>query len=304
MSFIESPERGATHHKISRFLERTGFGLLSQNEKIARLRSMTFQDFFALLSRLNGQLRNLKIKEHQKSTSDDSRMVKDRNDLEIAYIPPTHGPQLLQDFFEQMKAGISEDNLAQYAVKLRYAIVFAHIFDDGNGRTARYTERLLTGNRASEEDAVSGLESCHEQGAELANQLALFEIFREEVPEEDQRLFEIKIVQDIKVYTMIVDRRKFNYGFAFPLKFLALRKTCPDVSIIELMRGKKYWDSVNDKPETKADFDLNYTKLQDKLFWKVQELLDREPNISKAESGFRNRIDALEDAEKKRVGYV
>lgn len=113
---------------------------MTPEEKVAWLKATDFQTFMNLLSRANGKLRN--TEKIQRWTGKAAKSVVSGLSLEME--PPDDAEQDFDEFYAQMQKEISPENLKQWAAKLYIAIVFSHVFHNGNGRTARQTYALLT----------------------------------------------------------------------------------------------------------------------------------------------------------------
>lgn len=286
----EDPVREAGHKRIERILTKIDFASLSTSDKVARLRAMSPEEFYVMLSHLNGHLRNLRPQEYQhRSPSSGDDIILDKENQNISYIVPPHGRQLLEEFFARTKDSISEKNLNRYATKLEYAIAFAHPFEDGTGRTLRYLRRLLFDNKPEQKDSVTSLREYGKPTAVRLMEFATFELFREELSEEDLKRQRVDVPDDVMSYVFAISKHFRDYEYAHALQGLALRKTFPDINLLDLLSTTEYYERLGKDAYAKARFDTIYSELQSKLFWKVQEIIDREPDIDQLAYNLQNR---------------
>lgn len=294
----ETVQRKEVHNRIVKFLERFDFSSLAVSDKVKRVKGMSFDDFYLLLSRLNGELNSLpRSKYPDQARGSRPPWVRD-NDGTIQYFVPEQSRALLTAFFEDMQTNISGTNVQRYAAKLEYALAFAHVFHDANGRTARYARRLLASKEPLEQDAVSqSAVLSRPSGPELVNRLAVYELFLEMLPEEDLKRIRIQEPEDVKKLVFAINSQDLAaYGYAFALRGLALRLALPDVEILDLLSSTKHYNALSQRdPEAFRRYKAHYAELQDKLFWKVQELLDQEKDFGNLPASFNKRISDLQN---------
>jgi len=286
--------RNKQHSVVERFLDKTGVSDLPLEERIAQMRNMSFEDFFSLLERLNGQLLDINIGERGKDDMSNGFLYDDTG-MTTAYQVPENRRELLESFFDDMQENLSATSLERYAKKLEYAIVFSHIFNDGNGRTSRYAGRLLSQGQVDISDAETRLKSDRAVGAIAANKLAVFRIFQDILPEEYREISPIERPDDVRKYIYGIEKgfRAFNY--AYPLKELALILAFPDKSPTELIINTKFYDGLRSDQELKDRYDAKYTELQDRLFWEVQKIIDEVPDddIPNIDPVLHDRVEKL-----------
>ncbi len=289
-----SEERRDAHDYAERFLGHTGFSSLSKDERIGYVRSLPVSEFNSLVTRLNGMLRQMSIKKRGNDYMTGLRITsaEDPFNIIVDYIPPKNGWQLLNDFFVDMQTQISDEKLEKYATKLRYAIAFAHVFADANGRTSRYSQRLLSEGRIDISDAYSI--SRKRNGPSEVNKLANLEILREELPESFKvGLIKLDSPENLRYFCYAISSMETDFGFATPLRVLALVKTNPDIKPYKVLTGNEVYNSTQGNPAKRKIYDNFYSGLQDKLFWKVQDLIDRETNMGKIDSTFREKVKSF-----------
>lgn len=286
---IEEDERTNAHEKLVSFLERIGLTNLSEAERIKNLKSMSYEKFYSLLERLNGISRKMPIHSRGKDTRTGLRITDptDYDHIIVDYIPPENAETLLEKFFSEMKGNISEENIEKYSVKLRYAITFAHLFADANGRTSRYAEDILLNGNINIKDSASTSRAI--SGPSEMNKLAVFEIFTEELPDSYKTPAIVpKTPEDTTYFSWLISSMMTDAGYATPLKIIALIKTYPEKSPYDILISEKNSIYRRMSEEDRGRFNGYYLEMQNKLFWKVQSLLDKE-----LETGNSENIDEI-----------
>jgi len=294
-----SEERRVAHNHLKTFLECTGFTSLLEPERIEYVRSLSVPKFNSLITRINGMLRKMPPKARGNDYMTGLRITsaEDPFNIIVDYIPPKNGWQLLDDFFVQMQTDISDKNLEKYATKLKYAIAFAHVFADGNGRTSRYLQRLLSEGSVNIKDAYST--SYTRIGPSEANKLANLEILREQLPERFRvGLIRLDSPENLLDFAYAISSMETDYGYAAPLRVLALVKTNPEVEPYKLLTDNKVFQRTQGNPAMRKTYNHFYVELQDKLFWKVQELIDKEQDIRNIDGIFRERVKSFSNQNK------
>ncbi len=299
----EDAEREAGHKRVEKILAKIDFASLSTRDKIAHLHSMSPEDFYLMLSHLNGNLRDLSPKDYQhRSPSTGNDIILDKDNQNISYIVPPHGRKLFDEFFARTRDGISEENLNRFAVKLQYAIAFAHPFEDGNGRTSRYVRRLLFNDKPEQKDSETTLRSYGKPTAVALMEMATFELFQQELSGEDVEHPRLNVPDDVRDYVFAISKNIRDYEYAHALQALALRKTFPDVDVLDLVTTTEYYEKLEGDPEMKARFDGIYAELQSKLFWKVQELIDKEPDVNQLAHSLHDRVKKMYNEQRRKLG--
>jgi len=280
-------ERVQAHQCIADFLSQSGLDVLSKKDRVEFLKSLSFPEFRLLMTRINGVLRGMPIEKQGNDYTVGLRIFDpdDPDGISIDYEPPEHKLELLEKFFIEMQGSISEENLDNFAVKMRYAIVFAHIFSDANGRTSRYMQQLLSGGNVDMSAAVK--ESNKTLGPCEANRRAIPELFKDQLPGSYNILMP-KYPNDVLQFCCLVSSMMVDYGYGGALKSLALIKTFPEIDAELMFSDPKIYRSKKNKDDKK--YNEIYVGLQDMLFWKVQELLDKELDGDGVENVFQKQF--------------
>lgn len=143
-------EKDIGPQKIYQFLSRTGFlNIVADEEKLHQwMEAQSFSDFEDHLVRINGLVRQVRIKDRRI----DGERVSIQNQFDdVSYLPPEASDkrELLEKTFEQAKKLPEKDA----GLLLYYSVQAIHPFVDGNGRTGRLLYLLL--ERGSAKQAVS-----------------------------------------------------------------------------------------------------------------------------------------------------
>ena len=137
-------EKLETGKKVFEFLDRTKFlDVRKSDEQFDEwLQKLSYEDFSNYLTRLNGILREVPIKQR----SVDGKGVEisfGRIGDEISYLPPAaeEKENLMKETFDSLKSIPDNEDRALLAY---YALQAIHPYSDGNGRTGRLLHELIS----------------------------------------------------------------------------------------------------------------------------------------------------------------
>ena len=141
--------RNMWYEKLQSFLQHTGIDNTkhSLKEKVHRIKQIDYTRFMDILSTINGIL-IWKDKFQRWKEEISKTIVGIPGDEELE--PPEDSNKEFEKIFNEMKKNITEENIKKYAAKIYAGIVFAHMFIDGNWRTARNIYTLMTSNKKIE----------------------------------------------------------------------------------------------------------------------------------------------------------
>ncbi len=151
-------------------MRRLGVDHMTLEQRLDWLRGTKANIFLKLLSRANGRLAN--VGRIQRWTGKATKSIvgfagnTDSPDLE----PPENAEEQFVTMYEQMQKEITFENMKLWAAKFYIAIVFAHMFPNGNGRTARHSYALLTKSGMPE---VKLSKSCGKNITELCQRISI-----------------------------------------------------------------------------------------------------------------------------------
>ena len=138
--------RNLWYEKLQSFLQHTGIDNTknSLKEKAHRMKQIDYTTFMDILSTINGIL--IGKDKFQRWKEDISKTIVGIPGDEVLE-PPEEANKEFEKLFNAMKDNISAENIKKYAAKIYAGIIFAHIFTDGNWRTARNIYTLMTSNK-------------------------------------------------------------------------------------------------------------------------------------------------------------
>ncbi len=149
-------EKDTGPQKVYQFLSRTGFlDTVADEEKLRQwMEWLSFQDFEDHLVRINGLVRQVRIKDRR--VDGESVSIQTQFD-DVSYIPPQASDKrgLLEKSFEQAKTLPEKDA----GLLLYFALQAIHPFVDGNGRTGRLLYLLLEKGSAKQAVGKDELEN-------------------------------------------------------------------------------------------------------------------------------------------------
>lgn len=169
--------REAAFDRFVRFLGHTGVREMGRGAMVDWIRASSFDRFMDLLSVANGLLRGGRGFRRWDGTTVQSILKRgSATDLD----PPDNAVWEFEKLFSDIRGGISVEDVGKHATKLFVGILFAHMFEDGNGRTARAAYLLLKTGRVPGRSVVdSQAREPHPVGKRL-NWAAVVGCFRQE----------------------------------------------------------------------------------------------------------------------------
>jgi hypothetical protein len=176
--------------------------------------------------------------------------------------PPEHSEQEFRELVLKIQHDIQESNIPLQAARLFTGIIFAHMFPDGNGRTARSAYSLIRYGELPNEKSLlkrgPDVQRCSE--ALSAGGIALcFE--KEGVIEGANDPFD--------EYYLTTDG--ISAGMTDHLKYLAARR----VLIAAQEVAPQVIEFTKLSPEQKVAFDREYAAIRKEFFWMTQEIVTR-----------------------------
>lgn len=155
---IEDRKEYQTNTKefFERFAKQKGLdpeALQKPELRVRLIKELTSDQFLDLMSVANAKLRGEYKRWKRDYQGKDHRAVVTSGLLDSADLePPVNSEQEFAKFYVEMQANINEENLQLWGTKLYTAIIFLHMFPDGNGRLARNAFSFLsTGEMADEQ---------------------------------------------------------------------------------------------------------------------------------------------------------
>lgn len=153
-------EKLETGKKVFRFLDRTKFlDVRKSDEQFDKwIQNLSYEDFRNYLTRLNGILREIPIKQRSVDGSEVTISFSLGGlDKGISYLPPPieQKEELMKETFDAFK---EIPNNEDRALLVYYALQSIHLYSDGNGRTGRLLYEII---------ADSGKELTEEKLSEL-----------------------------------------------------------------------------------------------------------------------------------------
>lgn len=246
--------------KFQRFVHKLGIDSLTAEEKVAWLQKLDFEKFMQLVSRANGRLRA--VGSIQRWADKGTRTVVSSLVMGTALESPEDAEQELKIVYLQMQREITPETLKFWAAKLYIALVFAHIFPDGNGRTGRHIYSLLT-RGGSPRESLS-IERTPEVG-ELCwrmNGQGIGEVFGAHgLPG-----------KDFPEYWG--DKEVFSTGMTSHLKYIAGKETLESTGKTVT---EKEIDTTQFSGEQKATFLRKYAEIRREWYHKVVKAVDTYP---------------------------
>ena len=173
----EESLRKRGHGRFTSFMKRLGLEFATPQQIVNWIKSMDCNQFLNILSVSNSFLRGIfKLAKWEGKVKS---VVTAQGD--IMYLePPENVDNLFRNFFNQMKSSLNEHNLNLWAAKMYVAIVFTHMFADGNGRLARNAYYVMRTGGVLDESKSSNRSGSIAEIAMRINQQAGLSLFARE----------------------------------------------------------------------------------------------------------------------------
>jgi len=250
--------RKAGQARFVRFMRRLGLHLATPLDKIVWIKDHSAEQFLDVLSVANGLLRGQggfqRFERPRGKTIVTFGTSAEATEIE----PPADSWKFFIQFYDQMRQNITVDNLSIWAAKLYVAIIFAHIFTDGNGRLARSayyvlrTQGVLDESRPSERGPIiTGL--CNQINANVITRLAN----REGIQATTETIGEY-VANEIETPLS---------GYTLSLKFIAARRVLKRRGLYTTEQ-KQLWGG-NWTPEVMQEFKNEYENVLVEWFWEA-----------------------------------
>ncbi len=257
----EDPEiRKRAHERFLAFLNHVRLDESDPKERVEKLKQMSFGEFMNLLSVANGVLTNRACFRRWSGKAVKSVVSVAYSGM-LTIEPPDDAEISFEQFFHEMQEKITAENIDLFAVKLYMAIIFSHMFEDGNGRTARHAYSLLKeGHSAS----LSSTQKRKWEISQVCNQTSLYAMmmcFRDEGIEVD----DIATMQNY----LVSNDDHYDAGNMSHLKYLAARRVLGP----ENVHGDSIELSQFDEQALER-YKAEYADLRKRWFWKIQEQID------------------------------
>ena len=262
--------RKAAYSKFARFCRKIGLDIATPEDKIIWIKSSSPNQFLDIVSIGNSLLLGLfKFSRWRRdSKADKSKVAFGLAGDFVEVDPPDDAHIHFKEFFHRMKRRITTATKDRWAVKLYFAIVFAHMFPDGNGRTSRNAYFILRSNSGLPDEEKALKRSAIIQGAsERANITSIIYLVRQEG---------IRIPMDgneaAKYRADEVNAEAYS-GDTCILKYLACKRVLQkrgqwNIEMKEIVYGK--WDRA-----MRAEFEEEYQKIRVLWYWTAISLADK-----------------------------
>jgi len=137
--------RKASYSRFVRFARRMGLDIATPEEKLRWIKTVDVKQFMDIISVSNGLLRGFfRFERWNRRKKIYGTIVGPSGEVELC--PPDNPEIEFARFFGVFQKQITIQNMKQYAVMLYMALIFAHVFPDGNGRISRIAYFIITSN--------------------------------------------------------------------------------------------------------------------------------------------------------------
>ncbi len=255
--------------RFNRFLRKMGLAYSTPADRVVFIKNISAEKFLDILAVGNGLLRGKgrfeRFTKPKGKVHIGFALTKDFSDVE----PPASAHSLFTQVFKLMQEKITVQTLPVWAAKLYFAIIFAHMFTDGNGRIARGAYYLLRTKGILNEKAA-------ERGPIITDVCMRVNV------QSIQNLFardSIPLARKEQVYDYAADEKEekaedvIAAGYTAHLKYLAARRML-------MRRGqwteeKKKIAGKSWEPALLDEFHIQYERILDEWFWEVFTVVDQ-----------------------------
>lgn len=262
MAPADSPEnRKDAVGELQRFLRHAGLEQPDASKRAEWVKTTGLDKLLDVLSVMNGLLRG-----EEKFQRWEGKAVKsvvgmggtESVDLE----PPEHAEHEFRELVLKIQNDIQDSNIPLQAARLYAGIIFAHMFPDGNGRTARSAYSLIRYGELPDEKSFVKRGPDVQRFSEALNAGGMALCFKKEGV--------IEGVNDpFDEYYLTTDG--ISMGMTDHLKYLAARR------VIMTTQGAipQTIEFASLSPDQRAAFDCEYAAIRKEFFWMTQEVVTR-----------------------------
>lgn len=258
--------RKAAHSVFVRFARKIGLDIATPEDKVRWIKSVNANQFLDIVSigagLLSGLFRFQRWRKHSKAAS--TRVAMMMGEV-VDVDPPDNSHREFKEFFHRMRRRISVRTKDRWAVKLYFAIIFSHMFPDGNGRLARNAYFALRANGLLDEQKAITRGIIIFEVAQKANQGAIFQLMvKEGIP--------IKNLDEADNYRAAKERVNFFKGEYQYLQYLACKRVLQkrgqwNINVENISYGNWPRDML-------ADFEHEYQNIKIEWFWMCINVAD------------------------------
>lgn len=276
----DDPERRfhkwANYSRFERLARKIGLDIATLEDKTGWIKANSGDKFLDLLSIGSGFFNGIFPFLRWKGKSEGFGVVGDIFG-EIFLEPPDKSYAEFKKFYIQMQQNIKPRNAAIWAVKLYFAIICAHIFENGNGRIARNAYSILRREGILDRETTNIRSQFISQAIESLQQRVIVQLLRKEgvmVNNYKQaKVYGAHLnAEDMRYYTAsLISRNRFVY--TMHLKYIACKR------ILERMGRWKVQKSIiygQWKGKPRKEFRTEYQRVRIDWYWMCQTVIDRD----------------------------
>lgn len=270
----DSPQaRQEGHRRLERFIqlldatadqrvERPKQSLKDAETRIEIIKGMDADKFLNILSIANGLLRGERFTRWKGEAAQSFVGISGLEIQGIVFEPPEHAEKLFADFFEELKQKITAQTKDIWAAKLYIAIIFAHLFSDGNGRLGRNSYSFVKEGHILKEEVSSNRGRLIEKFCSVINHFSVARLFQKE------GIYQGEDVNEVANYLVLEDRDSFSEDQT-PLKYIAAYRA----GLVK--NGEKEVYISDWTQDEHRRFDEEYQKVRIDWYQESQEILDQ-----------------------------
>lgn len=271
-------------NRLERFSELTGLEIEDPRKRVSTISGIDPDKFLDILAIVNGLLRD----EDKFIRWDDTPLNVQVSSLALGVDidPPDNSKEIFKQFFDifQSELDPSKEGLEKAAIEMYFAIIGSHMFEDGNGRTARAAYQLIRyGELPDKQSIIIDRQDKTVEAAWRVNIETIIQLFDAEgyVKGKDYEHFDDLVADE---YTDSDDDYFKDGGLTQQLKYIAARRVLEQAGVWEekgsQMLGLKDWpikyleEYRKEYAQVRADWLVAYIEIASKFHRSLAKLIE------------------------------
>ena len=255
---LDAGTNEASYNRFARFVKKLGLTIASPQDKVNWIKNTPNNKIFDWLSVSNSLLRgHFRFVKWSETPS--------QSMIPFNFEPPKNAHIEFEKFLTSMKNHINIRNLQFFGAKFFIAIIFAHMFPDGNGRLARNVYYILRTHGILSEEKSSERDPIISDFCATVNGNAIYNVFR-------IHGINLQTVSQIELFQAQKGEDDLQH-YINSLKYLAAR---------QVLISKKVWNEQDRKiqygnwsQKLMDEFDAEYQRVRVEWFWQGINLIDQ-----------------------------
>lgn len=254
------------------YLEKINFEDISQKDKLDWIKNASFDEFMDKLFALNGILQGKENNQKWEGKIHRSVIAGMNYEIEDAELdPPKKADLEFKKLFLELQDKISEDSVKRYSIKLSAGVIFSHMFEDGNGRTARNIYCLMNSSDIPKLEIMKS----NPRITQFFRRLNLYSMMQCLIKDG----LKVENIEEMEKNYYTTNNR-VNIGSMSHLQYLAIRRMF-EKNGVEF--NKNQFELSELTFEQKEKYNNEYEKIKKEWWWEIQKTVDDNEDWAKEE---------------------